>query len=162
MKKIAPFVVCMCFAGCSGIPLAKRAVRTKEFRLDTGVAGRTAYHRVIAWLDKNLLPLDGTAMEQLAPEGKIVLKTKSKCQLLSREREAENRFITYKLTLNAMDNQVDVLFEDIRMVDEKGGQLRIADEQISNEEQMRKIDPCLTEVTKPLSKGIRQLKINWE
>lgn len=162
MKKTALFVVCMLIASCSGIPLAKRAVRTKTFKLDTKVAARTAYHRAIAWLDKNQLPLDGTSMEQLAPEGRIVLKTKSKCQLLSREREAENRFITYKLTLDALEAHVDVTFEDIRMVDDKGEMLRTADEQISNEEQMAKIDPCLTAVTKPLYKGIRQLKINWE
>jgi hypothetical protein len=148
--------------GCSGIPLADRDIRKKQITLETKVPGKTAYLRSLAWLNKNLLPLEGSVMEQLAPEGRVVLRTKSKCQLLSPEREAENRFITYKLTLQAADNSAAVLFEDIRMVDETGQALRTEIEQISDEAQMKKIEPCLTAITVPLSKGIRMMKINWE
>jgi|GEM_PF-5522877 len=162
MKTITYALVLIGILSCSGLPLAERDQRQKRFVLQTKVKASTAYQRAIGWMDKNLLPLEGTSMEQLAPEGKIVLKTKSKCQVLSPEREAENRFVTYKLVLESSENKVDVLFEDLKMTDEKGVVLKDPAEQLADSEQVKKIEPCLAAVTNPLAKGIRQLKINWE
>jgi hypothetical protein len=106
MKTITYALVLIGILSCSGLPLAEREQRQKRYVLQT--EGKGQYGLPAGdWLDgqKSCRPLEGTAMEQLAPRVRSSLKTKSKCQVLSPEREAENRFVTYKLVLESFEEQ---------------------------------------------------------
>lgn len=156
------WLVVFSVVACSGIPLAPRKVRQKHYHLETQVPGNTAYLRALAWLDKHLLPVEGTAMEQMAPEGKLKLRTKVACQLLSPESQAENRFLSFQLTLETRYKAVDAYLEDIKMLDEQGNPLDTAMEQLSSPDQVKKVEPCLNKQIDALRKGIQESKINWE
>jgi hypothetical protein len=155
------WIVFVLVAGCASHLLAPESLRQAEFLEKTEVKKATAYLRAIRWFDKNVKQFNGASRDQDPEKGRIRLQGAYACNLLRKENDTREYFLGFDLRFDSGLQLIQLHFTQLRLETAEGQLVSKPEAQLSNEENVDKVKPCLKKMVASLLKAVESTNLTW-
>lgn len=155
------WIALVLLAGCASGLLAPDYVRQAEFTEKIKVKRGTAYTQALSWFDHHLRPVPGTVRIQEPESGHIRAQAAFKCNLFRKENDLKDYFLTFEIDFEAQPQFINLHFTQLRMENADGQLVPKAEAQLSNAENVARVQPCLKKMVAALAKAVESTTLTW-